>query len=142
MPSVEKAPLTRSNLDKLTCQVPGCTHERHEGLVLRGRCHIKSPSTARYWAGGVIEISCLKCDQGVAEIALDARERAAADEVLACRDPNCKEPPESHSLVFYPPCHRTAGVFVTYQDGHLLIACGKCEALVGSHHVAEGGASA
>lgn len=139
---VEKAPLTRKTLDKLTCQSPGCTHESHEGLVLHGRCHLKAPSIARYRTGGVVEISCLTCEHPIAEVAVNAQERAAADEALACTDPHCKEPPENHCLVFRAPCHRKAGVFVTYQDGHLLLTCGECDQLVGVHHVDPGSATA
>jgi hypothetical protein len=143
MPSMKKpAPLTRKTLDKATCQVPGCTHEKHDGLVLHGRCHVEAPSTVRYWASGVVEIRCKKCDKGVAEIMLHPDEQALANEALACRDPHCKEPPENHSLVLRAQCHRDGGVFVVYQGGHLLVTCGMCEEPVSSHHVAEGSAPA
>lgn len=142
MADVTREPLTRKVLDKLTCQVPGCTHERHEGLVLHGRCHTGTPSTARYRVSGVVEISCLACDQRIAEIALTAKERVSANKILTCTDPHCTEPPENHSLVFRAPCHREAGVFVTYQDGHLLLTCGECAELVDTRHVAAGNASA
>ena len=136
LPSMTK-PLTRQILDKLTCQVPGCTHDRHEGLVLHARCHVEAPSTARYWPSGIVEVSCLVCDRLVVEVTLDAKEREVANKRLECTDPGCKEPPENHSLVFRSPCHRDAGVFVSYQNGHLHMLCGSCQTLVESHHVAE-----
>jgi hypothetical protein len=139
---VEKNPLTRKTLDKLTCQVPGCTHEWHEGFVLHGACHIKAPSTARYWGTGVVEIRCLRCDREIVEIALTAQDCAVVNVILVCTDPHCKEPPENHSLVLHAPCHRGAGVFVTYQDGDLMFTCGECATLIDVHPVAAGGASA
>ncbi len=137
-----RAPLTRKALDKLTCQAPGCTHESHDGLVLHGACHIQTPSTARYQQSGVIEISCGKCEKWIAAVAIHPEERAAMNAAIVCRDPSCKEPPESHSIVFRAPCHRDQGVIVTYQRGHLMIACGKCKEVVDAHHVAEGTATA
>jgi ribosomal protein S27E len=133
------APLTRKTLDKLTCQSPGCTHESHEGLVLHSACHTKAPTTMRYWANGAVEIRCKQCDRWIVEIMLHPEEQAAASEALACDDPHCEEPPENHSLVLRAPCHRDDGVFVTYQDGHLVVTCGECGDLVGSRHVAGGG---
>ena len=138
----KKSPLTRANLDKLTCQMPGCTHESHDALVLHGACHIKEPSVARYWGNGVIELRCIKCELLIAEIALHPEEVAVANKVLACKDPDCKEPVEDHSLVFRSPCHHDAGVFAVYEDGVLGFACGDCEEPVGAHRVAPGGASA
>lgn len=136
--AVARAPLTRKVLDKLTCQSPGCAHESHDGLVLHGRCHIKAPSIARCSLSGVVTISCLTCEQLIVEVALDAREHATVHEILACSDPGCKEPPENHNLVFRAPCHRDAGVFASYRDGHLMITCGECSKLVGAHRVEAG----
>lgn len=138
MPAVAKAPLTRKILDKLTCQTPHCTHDRHDGLVLHGRCHPTSTTTASYGARGVVEINCRTCDQAIAEIALSPEDCEAANAILACTDPSCTELPESHSLVLRAPCHRNAGVFVSYQSGHLTITCGKCAVVSGKHHVASG----
>lgn len=139
MPVVAK-PLTRKTLDKLTCQAPGCTHARHEGIVLHGRCHLKSPSKVRYSASGVVEISCLACDRSIVDVALNAQDRMTVNEALACADPQCKE--VNHNLVFRAACHREAGMFVTYQDGKLLLTCGECAEMVVWHHVDSGGASA
>jgi len=136
------APLTRNALDKASCQAPGCKHDNHDGLVLHGRCHVKAPTTVRYWVSGVVEVRCKQCGQKIAEILLHPEEQAAANEVLACKDPHCEEPPESHSLVLRAQCHRDGGVFVVYQGGHLLVTCGTCKEPISSHHVAEGGASA
>ena len=141
MPRV-KRPLTRSALDKATCQAPGCKHESHGGVVLHGRCHVGSPSTVRYWASGVVEVRCERCDQEIVEVLLHPEEQPTMNAALACKDPHCKEPAENHSLVLRAQCHRGVGLFVVYQDGHLLVTCGACKAAVSSHHVAEDGASA
>ena len=138
MTSVGKPRLTRADLDKLSCQALGCTHESHDGLVLHGACHVKAPSTARYWASGVIELRCSKCDKWIADVALHPEVQAVANERLKCNDPNCKEPPEGHSMVFRSQCHPKIGVFATYMDEHLVFQCGKCEAIAGSYHVAAG----
>lgn len=137
-----KRPLTRSALDKATCQAHECTHENHEGVVLHGRCHLESSTTVRYWASGVIEIRCKRCDKGIAEVLLHPDEQVAMAVALVCKDPLCKELPENHSLVLRAQCHRGAGLFVVYQCGHLLVTCGVCKARVSSHHVAGDGASA
>lgn len=138
MAGVAKKPLTRSDLDKQSCQAPGCTHQSHDGLVLHGACHMKAPSTARYWASGVVELRCGKCDKWIADIELHPEVQAAANEHLKCDDPNCKEPPEGHSMVFRSQCHPKIGVFATYMDGHLVFQCGKCKEVVGAYHVASG----
>ena len=131
-------PLTRASLDKLSCQAPGCTHEGHEGLVLHGACHVRSPSTARYWASGVIELRCCKCDKLIVIVALHDEVRIVANAQLRCDDPNCKEPLEDHSMVFRSQCHPKVGIFATYANGHLEFRCGKCDAVTGSYHVAAG----
>jgi len=131
-------PLTRKTLDKLTCQAPGCTHEDHDGLVLHGRCHIKSASLALCWPNGIVAISCKQCGQAIAEIELHAEECSKMKQALTCTDPSCKELPENHSMVLLAQCHPKAGVFITYQAGKILVACGKCETVCSQLAVAAG----
>lgn len=62
--------LTRVELDKARCQVPGCNHRHHgAGLAIHGRCH----PTARmevWYADGLLTFHCGRCLQVVTVIAV------------------------------------------------------------------------
>lgn len=126
------APLTRAELDRLTCQTPGCAHDHHDGLVLNSRCHTRKPTFVRYWGDGVVEVRCRICNGFVASIALDGTSAAHMNEALfPCPDPNCDKPPNEHSLTLKSsPCHRRhakAGIFVAYKNGELQFFCSVCK---------------
>jgi|GEM_PF-6607746 len=136
------APLTTTELDRLTCAAPGCTHENHGPLFLHSRCHLKSPTIIRYWGDGVVEIRCKICNHFVGSIALQAEQAEQLTAKIECTDPNCKEPAENHTLLMKPPCHPTAGQFAVYHGGHLTLACAKCQSVQAVLHVKEVSAEA
>ena len=63
------APLTRAELDRMTCSDPTCTktHADGEALYLHGSCHMESPSTVSYH-NGVLTVQCAECGQVVTKI--------------------------------------------------------------------------
>jgi hypothetical protein len=70
--------LSREILDRLSCQNPNCTHADHEALYLHAKCHISSPTWAKYVAGsGVLQILCAECNAVVAQIAVASIETGA-----------------------------------------------------------------
>lgn len=63
--------LTRHDLDRARCAMPGCQHEDHRELYLHARCHPRAGTIARYdMVKGSITILCHKCEKLVAEIAV------------------------------------------------------------------------
>lgn len=67
---MSSSPLTRRDLDRGVCMVPGCDHTDHDGLFLHGRCHISAPTTCEYRREGVLRVTCSACGKLVAEIAV------------------------------------------------------------------------
>jgi hypothetical protein len=62
--------LTKDDLERMECQIPGCKHESHE-FVLHSRCHYRTPTWTSY-QNGVLTITCSLCHKVVAEIAVMA----------------------------------------------------------------------
>lgn len=62
-----KVILTRADLDGAVCSEEGCDCGAGAELYLHGRCHMDSPTWAKY-AGGVLEITCAACDRVIARI--------------------------------------------------------------------------
>jgi hypothetical protein len=135
--------LTRKELDQEGCHAPGCTQDHGHGpLFLNGRCHPGKSQLVYYFASGIFVIRCKACHRHVMNVAADPEEQLVFNEKLACTDPTCKEPPENHNLRLSAPCHRKAGLFVAYNDGHLVMVCCKCKEHVATHHVKEASAQA
>ena len=125
-------PLSRVELDKLVCSIPGCKEPHGHGpLFLHAVCHPKQPQFVRYCFGGILELRCAVCQLATAEILIAAEHQVEMDEQLVCKDPSCEEPQEDHGMQLRPPCHRDAGAYVVYNDGHLFIQCGECQLPVG-----------
>lgn len=61
------APLTRLRLDQMRCASPGCTHEKHGGLFLHGRCHIGEGNEVEY-RDGVLYVRCCVCQRQIVDI--------------------------------------------------------------------------
>jgi hypothetical protein len=62
-------PLTRHQLDRAKCAVPGCTHEDHRLLYFVARCHPSAKVHAAYdLVAGVMQVTCGKCKRPVATI--------------------------------------------------------------------------
>lgn len=59
--------LSRVELDKAQCAMPGCTHEDHESLFLHSRCHPKQGTEVEY-KKGILYIRCQVCKKTVTEI--------------------------------------------------------------------------
>lgn len=119
----------RGDLDKLGCQLPGCTQRHHHGpLFLHTKCHPKQPSIVRYHHGGRLEIDCHKCERLNVYIQLASYDQKDLDKtVLECGNPKCTEPPENHSLKLRNNCHKNAGIWVVYSAGQLFLRCGRCK---------------
>jgi hypothetical protein len=66
----EPRPLTRRELDGLSCMTPGCDHTTHDGLVLFGRCHPRAPTVVQY-RNGVVRVMCWECRALIAAIAVE-----------------------------------------------------------------------
>jgi hypothetical protein len=65
----KRAPLTRAELNRMTCAAPGCTHTNHAGLFLHSRCHVLAPLWAEYRPDtGTLRITCAECDALVTTI--------------------------------------------------------------------------
>jgi hypothetical protein len=64
-------PLTRADLDRVTCDKPGCDHTAHDGLYLHSHCHPETP-TWSYYSGvaGTIRIECAECGHVIVNIAV------------------------------------------------------------------------
>jgi len=77
-------------------------------------------------------LHCKVCDRHTLNVRIAPEQQLELDAAaLRCGDPSCTDPPEQHSMRLRPPCHRNAGAWVTYADGHLYIVCGKCKEPVG-----------
>jgi hypothetical protein len=64
-------PVTRVELDPLSCAVEGCDHSDHEGgVILSPRCHVGSPTWCSY-EDGAVSVACATCKRVVARIAVD-----------------------------------------------------------------------
>jgi hypothetical protein len=135
------APLTRMELDLLTCQVPGCSHTDHQGLLLKGRCHRHASTIVRLWGDGVAEVRCKVCNSFIGSVRMDDVTTAMVREQVTCDDPACTEPLENHSIVVKSTCHKKVGLLASYVDGHLHILCATCKKNVISVHVAAGAPS-
>lgn len=63
------AGLTRRDLDKAQCSVPGCDHTAHagEGLFLSARCHPMAPLRV-FYRDGVLECACAECGEHIVNI--------------------------------------------------------------------------
>lgn len=63
--------LRRSDLDEMTCAIPGCDHTAHDGLFLHSSCHPQSGTWAEYQPKtGVLRVTCVECDLLLAEVAV------------------------------------------------------------------------
>lgn len=61
--------VTREVLDGMGCQMPGCDHTAHDGLVLHARCHLDAATWATYH-DGVLTISCAVCERVIVRLAV------------------------------------------------------------------------
>jgi hypothetical protein len=61
--------LTRQELDRQTCGVPGCTHESHAGseLYMHPRCHAGQGLEVCYLEGKLL-VMCRVCKKPVASV--------------------------------------------------------------------------
>jgi hypothetical protein len=64
-------PLTRSQLDGKTCEIPGCEHRDHAGLILSPACHPAAPLDVHYLAG-ILTMRCSRCAVLVTQIKVAA----------------------------------------------------------------------
>lgn len=72
-------PLTRTDLDRMGCDAPGCDHTSHQGpMVPRGRCH-PSAGTWCYYQDGVLTVRCRICELMILEIAVAEGPEPPAD---------------------------------------------------------------
>ena len=63
-------PLTRRQLDTMTCMEPGCDHTAHDGgLTFRSVCHTRTPTWCEY-RDGVLTVSCALCHKVITQIAV------------------------------------------------------------------------
>jgi hypothetical protein len=59
---VPVGPLSQADLDRMTCSVPGCTHQNHDGLFLNQRCHPQGGVEAFYQpTTGLLRVTCFVC---------------------------------------------------------------------------------
>ena len=59
--------LSRVELDKAQCTVPGCSHQDHDSLFLNARCHPRQGTEVEY-REGILYIRCQVCKEMVTEI--------------------------------------------------------------------------
>lgn len=67
----------REHLDALTCQAPGCSHERRPGeaVIFLARCHPRGRIGVSYALGsGMIRLGCMECQKLICEIAVGSKE--------------------------------------------------------------------
>ena len=69
-------PLSTHDLDGMQCSTPGCDCGAHDGeMWIHAKCHPDSPTYACYHsATGNLDITCAKCNQLVASIAVSGCE--------------------------------------------------------------------
>lgn len=65
--------LYREQLDRMTCQTPGCNHSSHDGMFFHGRCHVQSPTWAEYKDGN-LTVTCAECKSVICVIAVASLE--------------------------------------------------------------------
>lgn len=72
MPKPMTQPMTQADLDGVSCQAPGCTHESHgdEIIYLRAQCHAAGMHVGYESRRGVLILTCMVCDALVSEIAV------------------------------------------------------------------------
>jgi hypothetical protein len=110
--------LTRAELDRAQCAVPGCTHRDHPVMFLNQRCHTGVGVQAIYLRGpGVLVIQCRRCEALVVNVAI-------ADNPVLSLDQRC---------------HPGAGVEAKYLrgTGMLVIQCRECEREIANVAVAD-----
>jgi hypothetical protein len=59
-------PLTRADLDRTTCDSPGCNCSTG-GIYFHSRCHPDAPTWARY-ENSILTVECAVCETTVTEI--------------------------------------------------------------------------
>ena len=68
----EPKPLTRIDLDAMTCSNPNCNCGFNEKLFIHPKCHIGKGITA-FYENGILTFSCKKCDKLICKIAVKER---------------------------------------------------------------------
>ena len=67
----DATPMTRLQLDGMTCHAEDCDHSGHDNeMYMHPRCHVGSPTWAVY-EDGVINVKCAECKTLVVRIAVD-----------------------------------------------------------------------
>ncbi len=99
--------LTREQLDVVESPV-----------VVSGRCHPRSAQLVFYLAG-VIAIRCKTCNKHVANVAI-------APDTQVEIDSQRLEPGED-AVRLKGECHPKAGMFLAYDSGKIIAACGQCK---------------
>lgn len=130
--------LTREQLDKMTCSVPGCAHETHP-LVLHGRCHPKSPQSVRMSIDErALEVSCKSCGAFISLLAVALEEVEAIARILGEAE---IESARAQGLLpgmrFHQNCHRGTGLYAVYSNGHLIVMCAECQTPAHTFHILE-----
>jgi hypothetical protein len=88
---MNRRPLVRSELDAMSCQIPGCDHTGHGGgLVFHSRCHIDAPTWVTY-RDGAVHVTCSECERLIVSITVATAPAADAGvgsvACLVCQEP-------------------------------------------------------
>ena len=130
--------LDREQLDQMSCNHPGCSHEGHP-LVLHSRCHPRAAQIVRFDLDSkAIECSCSDCSRFIALIALHPGEVARlADGLRERQIALARSQGMKPGMRLRPPCHRREDLHVVYEAGYVHAACAVCQEVADTFCVLE-----
>lgn len=94
-----------------------------ESVVVHGFCHTNAEQLV-FYMGGLIAVRCRMCNKHVVNIAVTTKTH---DEITAMLMVGA---PGDEPVRLKPSCHMKSGLYLTYSDGKISAACGKCKALI------------
>jgi len=94
-----------------------------ESVVVHGFCHAKAEQLV-FYMGGLIAVRCRACNKHVVNVAVTAKTH---DEITAMLMVGA---PEDEPVRLKPSCHQKSGLYLTYSNGKIGAACGKCKTLI------------
>jgi hypothetical protein len=94
-----------------------------ESVVVHGFCHASAEQLVFYW-GGTIAVRCRTCNAHVVNIAVTTKTHEEITAMLMVGVPG------DEAVRLKPSCHMKSGLYLTYSDGKIGAACGKCKALI------------